>query len=170
MNLIKIHESEMIFGSFQEDYCFQIEKSKTYTEIQNSIKIAEFLLLKPQKQQVWIIEAKKSSPRPETKLNFDKFVAEIGEKMTNALILTLAMCLKRHSNWQELPNEFKKMDLTTIQFKCILVIKGHQQAWLPPLQDALQKALRPTIKILSLAPNSVVVINDTKAKELKIIL
>jgi hypothetical protein len=170
MNQIIIKESDMNFGIFQKDCCFQIEKSDTYLKIKkDGIKIAEFLLIKPQKNQVWIIEAKKSSPRPETQPNFDDFIAEISEKMTNALMLTLAMRLQRHSTWEELPDKFKEIDLITIKFKCFLVIKGHNEAWLPPLQDALRKALQKIIKTLGLEPNSVSVINDVIAQKYQLL-
>jgi len=167
MNLITIKESNMIFGEFDQDFCFEIEKSATYKKLQNYIKIADFLWLKPKKnkKQIWIIEAKESSPDPKNKEKFEQSINDICEKMINSLMLTLAMCLKRHSDWQELPLEFQKLDLTTIQFKCILVIKGHEEKWLPPLQDALKKQLQAPIKTFALDINGVVVINDEKAQK-----
>ena len=51
------------------------------------------------------------------------------------------------------------------RFCFILIIKGHQEAWLPPLQDALKKALKPLTKIWNLPPTAVVVLNDTLAQE-----
>ncbi len=113
---------------------------------------------------VWIVEAKQSSPRPETQPNFDDFLLEIQEKLTNALTLSVATWLKRHSTYEELPNSFQTLDLKKASFRLILVIKGHQEAWLPPLQDALKKALNPTIKTWNLSATSVVVLNDTMAR------
>ena len=110
------------------------------------------------------MEAKQSSPRRESQPNFDAFILEIQEKLTNALTLTVATCLKRHSTHEELPNFFQTLDLKKANFRLILVIKGHQEAWLPPLQDALKKALNPTIKTWNLSATSVVVLNDAMAK------
>lgn len=160
-----IIESGMTFGPYPEGDSFYIEKSATYQKIQQGVKIAEFLLLHSQDDSiVWIVEAKQSSPRPETQPNFDNFLLEIQEKLTNALTLTVATCLKRHSTWGELPNSFQTLDLQKVDFRLILVIKGHQEAWLPPLQDALKKALNPTIKTWNLSATSVVVLNDTMAR------
>lgn len=160
-----IIESGMTFGPYPEGDCFYIEKSETYQKIKQGVKIAEFLLLHSQDDSiVWIVEAKQSSPRPETQPNFDDFLLEIQEKLTNALTLTVATCLKRHSTWGELPNSFQTLDLEKASFRLILVIKGHQEAWLPPLQDALKKALNPTIKTWNLSATSVVVLNDTMAR------
>jgi len=160
-----ISESGMRFGPYPEGHCFYIEKSETYQKIKEGVKIAEFLLLHSQDDSiVWIVEAKQSSPRPETQPNFDDFLLEIQEKLTNALTLSVATCLKRHSTYEELPNSFQTLDLEKASFRLILVIKGHQEAWLPPLQDALKKALNPTIKTWNLSATSVVVLNDTMAR------
>lgn len=160
-----IIESGMTFGPYPEGHCFYIEKSETYQKIKEGVKIAEFLLLHSQDDSiVWIVEAKQSSPRPETQPTFDDFLLEIQEKLTNALTLSVATCLKRHSTYEELPNSFQTLDLEKASFRLILVIKGHQEAWLPPLQDALKKALNPTIKTWNLSATSVVVLNDTMAR------
>jgi hypothetical protein len=160
-----IIESGMTFGPYPEGDCFYIEKSETYQKIKEGVKIAEFLLLHSQDDSiVWIVEAKQSSPRPETQPNFDDFLLAIQEKLTNALTLSVATCLKRHSTYEELPNSFQTLDLEKASFRLILVIKGHQEAWLPPLQDALKKALNPTIKTWKLSATSVVVLNDTMAR------
>lgn len=165
-----IIESGMTFGPYPEGDCFYIEKSATYQKIKQGVKIAEFLLLHSQDDSiVWIVEAKQSSPRPETQPNFDEFLLEIQEKLTNALTLTVATCLKRHSTWGELPNSFQTLDLKKASFRLILVIKGHQEKWLPPLKEALEKALKPTIKTWNLSAPSVVVLNDTMARARKLI-
>jgi hypothetical protein len=160
-----ISESGMTFGPYPEGHCFYIEKSKTYQKIKEGVKIAEFLLLHSQDESiVWIVEAKQSSPRPENQPNFDAFILEIQEKLTNALTLSVATCLKRHSTYEELPNSFQTLDLKKASFRLILVINGHPEEWLPPLQDALKKALKPTIKTWNLSATSVVVLNDKMAR------
>jgi len=160
-----ISESGMTFGPYPEGHCFYIEKSQTYQKIKEGVKIAEFLLLHSQDESiVWIVEAKQSSPRPENQPNFDAFILEIQEKLTNALTLSVATCLKRHSTYEELPNSFQTLDLKKASFRLILVINGHPEEWLPPLQDALKKALKPTIKTWNLSATSVVVLNDKMAR------
>jgi hypothetical protein len=165
-----IIESGMTFGPYPEGDCFYIEKSETYQKIKEGVKIAEFLLLHSQyKSIVWIVEAKSSSPRPEPTPNFDRFIAGIREKWTNALTLSVATCLKRHSTWEELPNSFQTLDLKKVDFRLILVINGHPKEWLAPLQEALKKELKPTIKTWNLSATSVVVLNETMAREQKLI-
>ncbi|MDL2268731.1 hypothetical protein LJC71_02330 [Desulfosarcina sp. OttesenSCG-928-A07] len=169
-----IVESGMKFGPYPEGQCFYIEKSACYAAIQDHIQMAEFLLLRTKNGKppvLWIVEAKSSTPRPQIQPNFDNFISEIREKLINAFSLGWASCLKRHQIAKtELPEAFKALDLSQTDVKFVLVIKGHEDAWLPPLQDALRIALRSTVKAWAFGPTSVVVINDALAKQYGLIL
>ena len=173
MTTRSIVESGMTFGPYPADHCFHIEKSKTYAAIQSGVKVAEFLLLRMDSGKapvLWVVEAKSSSPRPENQPNFDAFIAEVREKLVNAFSLGWASCLKRHQQADaELPEPFKKLDLSRSDVRFILVINGHPKSWLPPLQEALQRALYSTIKTWRFAPTSVTVINEVLAKQYNLI-
>jgi len=175
MNMLEFEESEMTFGPFPECDCYWIEKSALHKSVneksqkEDGIKIVEFLLLRNQPDrevQIWIVEAKSSSPRPETQPNFDGFIKEIYDKFVCSFSLCLAACLKRHPCFDtELPDSFRNIDLSTINFKFVLVINGHKDRWLQPLKAYLNRALRVTIKIWGLSPNPVSVYNDEMAKK-----
>lgn len=169
MTMEGIVESGMTFGPYPDGHCFHIERSATYNQIQQDVQVAEFLLLRLHQDRpaaVWIIEAKSSSPRQGTQPQFDQFIAEIREKLANTLAIGLAARLGRHAAASaELPDAFKTLDLATTDFRLILVINGHQKAWLAPLQDALSKALRSTVKAWALPPSAVLVINDGLARK-----
>ena len=166
-------ESEMTFGPYADGHCFRVELSDTYRAIQDRVQIAEFLLLRTQADGphfIWIVEAKQSSPRPETQPNFNDFVGEIRDKLANALAVGVASILKRHPPAAaELPELFKVLDLTTIGIRLVLIINGHQKSWLQPLQDALRSALHATVQSWALGPNAVVVINHEDAKRFGLI-
>lgn len=168
-----IVESGMTFGPYPEGDCFYIEKSQIYQKIHDGVKIAEFLLLyrktKNSQPIIWMIEAKSSSPRPENKGDLEKYIGEIREKFLNALLLFTAMNLHRHDSFSEYPQKFQKLDLQKTNIRFILIIKGHQDDWLPPLQEALGKTLKPIVKLWKLPPSSVAVFNDTLAQEYGII-
>lgn len=168
MTPLNIIESGMTFGPFPDDHCFYIEKSSAYQKIQHGVQMAEFLFLMQKEGKsplVWIVEAKSSTPRPATQPNFSEFINEIREKLSNALTLGVAACLKRHSAAEaELPEPFKTLDLSAACFRLVLVISGHKDEWLPPLQDALQAALHSTVKTWAIPEPAVVVINDGLAR------
>ncbi|HRT58608.1 MAG TPA: hypothetical protein P5038_18440 [Candidatus Paceibacterota bacterium] len=170
--MISFTESGMIFGPYAETDFFGIEKCATYGAIQDGVKMAEFLLIRetPQKPPcvccVWIVEAKSSSPQPKTQPEFDGYIADIKDKLTNGLSLCFASVLKRHPNTlAEWPDKYRDLELSTAGFRLVLVINGHQLDWLPPLQDALRRALHPTAKTWALDPNAVVVLNHEGARQ-----
>ena len=111
------------------------------------------------------------APRPETQPNFTEFIDEIRAKLTNGFLLGVAARLQRHSvAANELPHSFKALDLQLLGFRFVLVINGHKEEWLVPLQDALSLALKPVIKTWALPPTSVVVLNHEPAQRHGLIL
>jgi len=173
MTMMSFDESGMTFGPYDEDYCFRVEVSKTYRAIQSNLQMAEFLLLRTQVGAppfVWIVEAKQSSPKPETQPNFNEFISEIRDKLTNALSVGVASILERHpKTYAELPSLFKTLDLSAAEFRLVLIINGHRKEWLQPLQDAFRRALHSTSQTWALGPNAVVVINHEDAKRFGLI-
>ncbi|MBI5557405.1 MAG: hypothetical protein HY885_07180 [Deltaproteobacteria bacterium] len=169
-----IVESGMTFGPYPEGYCFYIEKSKTYKNIGEGVRIAEFLLLRAESGRppvIWVVEAKSSTPRHVTQPDFDGFIAEIRDKLVNAFSLGLASCLKRHpAASEELPEPFGALDLSKVGVRFVLVINGHQEGWLPPIKDALEKSLRAAVKTWALSPTPVVVFNEALARQYGLIL
>lgn len=163
-----IIESDMTFGPYPAGQCFYIEKSACYEKVQEGVQMAEFLLLKQQQQgpTVWVVEAKSSSPRPETQPNFAEFIDEIRVKLTNGFLLAVAARLQRHPAAEsELPDAFQTLDLRTHGFRFVLVINGHKQEWLAPLQSALAQALKPVVKTWALPATSVAVLNHELAEK-----
>jgi len=173
--MITITESGMTFGPFADTHCFQIEGSTLHESAQPGIQIAEFLLVRDGQvnspPQVWIVEAKSSTPDPGSPLpgaaeTFSAFIEEMRDKLLNALTLGVTACIDRHANsGQVLPNAFKGLPLNQTLFRLVLVVNGHKAEWLPPLQDALTQALRVTSRTWDLGAGSVVVINDALARQ-----
>ncbi len=166
-------ESGMTFGPYADGHCFHVEQSETYKAIHDGVKMAEFLLLRSQADSpplVWIVEAKNSSPLPETQPDFPDFIGEIRDKLTSALTVGVACILNRHTTAAaELPEVLKSLDLAVSEFRLVLIINGHQKAWLPPLQEALRCALHATTKTWALGPNAVAVINHEDARRFGLI-
>lgn len=162
-----IVESEMTFGPFSESECFHIEKCPTYKCLGDGVKMVEFVLNRPNSQQepvLYFVEAKHSSPRPQNQGDFSEFISEISEKMINGVSLFFAAILKRHGASEALlPASMPSIDLSRCNVRCILVIHGHAQEWLPPIQDALRKSLLSMTKTWNFGPSSIVVLNEALA-------
>lgn len=166
---VTINESNMTFGPFPKDDCYELEESAIYKRIQQGVMIPEFALIqRPAEKPIRIIfvEAKSSAPRPKTG-NFDVFIDEIRQKMSNGLQTVWAACLNRHEEAPvDLPAGFRDLDLRE-DYRFILIINGHEDSWIQPLQDALNAAMGSFIK--TIGKLSVVVINDKRAKKLNLI-
>ena len=170
MAMVSIPESGMNFGPFDEEHLFYIEKCKAILEINKKsagIRVAEFLYLQNKNHQITIsiIEAKTNAPKQS-----DDYINEIKEKLANSLALFVSFYLKRHLEGDaELPESFKQLDISKVQFNLILVIKNSDKALLPPLNDKLKKVLNATVKIWKLDLNHVKVINEEIAKRQKLV-
>ncbi|MBS2904951.1 hypothetical protein KFV96_27945, partial [Klebsiella pneumoniae] len=104
----------------------------------NGIKVVEFILLSKE-NELSFIEAKSSSPKPvkDNIIRFNEFINEISDKFIHSFNLYYSAILQRCKECEELNASFMNLDNSQINFKFILVIKGHRTEWLMPLSDAL---------------------------------
>lgn len=168
MTTAAIIESGMTFGPYPAGQCFHIEKSDGYKNVQDGVRMAEFLLLRQQERgpTVWVVEAKSSCPR-----DFTTYMDEIRTKLVNAFLLGVAACIGRHPPVNdELPQTFKDLDLKSTSFRFVLVIKGVPEYHLEVLQNALGAQLKPLIKTWAMPPTSVMVLNEELAQKHALIL
>ena len=163
-----IIESGMPFD-FADQTGFRLEDSDTHKAVQPGVKIADFLYLCKNDTVVWCVEAKSSSPHPNTQPDFEEFISDVKNQLLNAFSLYFAMRLDRHATAGELPPTFKIPELARVGIQFVLIIAGHPQDWLPPLKEALYKELYPTIRTWNLGSNPVIVLNDELAREYRLI-
>ena len=160
---IYFNESGMRFGPYHKDQVFDIEHSRLYASISHAdVKTVEFVFLRNDSSLTFeVVEAKSSAPK-ET----DEFTREIREKFVNTITLCWATVLKRHPRFhEELPLRIREMNLPQVRVRLILVIKNHQWDWLPPVQDALRKAMRSTMKTWGFLHDDVLVFNEEMARQ-----
>lgn len=165
--MIQINESNMIFGDFEENKVFQIEKSTLQQKAGNGIKVVEFILISNE-NELSFIEAKSSSPRPvkDNYVRFNEFIKEISDKFIHSFNLYYSAIMKRNINYTEINNRFFELDNKKLKFKFILVIKGHKTEWLMPLSDALKEKLSYHNTIWK---SQVIVMNDVLAEQYNLI-
>ncbi|MCM8712099.1 hypothetical protein M2651_13950 [Clostridium sp. SYSU_GA19001] len=165
--MVQIIESNMIFGDFEEDKVFEIEKSKLHGKVGNGIKTVEFLLLRSE-NELNFVEAKSSSPRPtkQNTIRFNEFIDEISDKFIHSFNLFYSAILGRNKVYGELDNNFFELDNSGIKFKFILVIKGHDIEWLLPISEALKRKLSYQNTIWK---SEVVVMNDKFANKYNLV-
>jgi len=169
MAMKTVKESGMEFGPFDDNFLYEIEHSDLHKSVGEGIKIAEFIFYEDRSECFWIIEAKSSSPRPASSEDFSRFIREIEEKLTNALFLLNSALLERHRR-PDIPTTFVSVGLNMANYKFILVIREHAKGWLPPLQDAMNRALSRYVKTWNISPMSMLVLNDDMAKSRNMII
>lgn len=162
---ITIPESGMKFGPYEETNVFHVEKSRLYKLLGEYVKTIEFILCKSDRE-IYLIEAKSSSPQPSNQEDFDDFILKIHEKFAHSIDLLFAILLKRMLDDNgEIPSCICDAN-SQVDIKLILVINGHKIDWLSPINNAINQKLRRQIKTWNL---EVVVMNEQLAHENQLI-
>lgn len=156
----------MVLGPFDDTRVFNIEKSKMFNRC-NGIKPVEFVYLK-KKYMLIFVEAKSSSAikRAGNEKNYEKFIQEILQKFEDSFQLYMAGLFKRKPGYEEIGVELLRADYTKMNFRFMLIINGHEDTWLPPLQQELSERMK---RFRSIWSSEVIVMNDKMAREYNMI-
>jgi hypothetical protein len=142
-----INESGLLFGDYNDDDVFHIEKSQIYKDLDDCSKTVEFVL-RISTDAIYFIEAKRSSPQPGNEKDFNAFINEISGKIEHSMDIFFALIVERMKDTKgEFPCSFQRVDYSRINITALLVINDHEIGWLPPIKDALTKKLKRIIKI-----------------------
>lgn len=160
-------ESFMKF-SFADDDVFRIEKDELVCGC-SGLKACEcVVLISP---RIAFIEAKPSTPNPNSGERFNEFIDDIKQKSTDSL--NLFEGIKTGHLGEEalmrLPLNLRNAEIHTNDYLIYLIVHGHRLDWLSGLQDALREALRDVIKEWNLRDSNVKALNEEIAKELHLI-
>lgn len=164
--MVKITESKMVFGPYDEEDVFEIEKSELNQMAGEGINTVEFMLVRDI-SKVLFIEAKSSTPRESTnKERFDEFIEEIREKFIHSFELFHALRCRRYETITKIGSNLENMDWEKSEIKFVFVIHGHHIEWLPPIREALLKEMESFSKIWK---SDVIVLNDEMAMKRNLI-
>lgn len=157
-------ESNMKF-SYDDGESFLIEQSDIVAD-HDSLKVCEVFALINGK--FTMIEAKSSSPQPKNKEKFDEYIAGIGQKFLDTLLMFNAIMLKRHEKdyKSELPLDIQSQDLGRMRYALYLIVHGNATEWMIPIQEALKSHLRHILCAWNIPDVSVYALNheDAQAK------
>lgn len=169
MGLVQSIESNMTF-QYDSDYGYRIDALPFYTKMSSEyhVKDCDFVLLNKKHNQLWFIEAKSSTPHPHTNSGeFVNFIDEIVGKFNDSIMLYFAMQLNLSKTpLSLLSNKFQPFQEQATRL--ILVINGFDAAWLPHVQDKLNKRCKKYRWLANV--QDIVVINDDLARKYKLIL
>ena len=142
MKVKPFEESGMLFGGFEDENCFLIEKTELYQKHFRPRKIssADFILLRPGQTQkesrLLIIEAKKTLATKGTR-RFQNTLSQIANQFMHSLYLALGIWFDGHKNKVKPPNNFAHFFEKGQQVVLVLVIK-HRKHDLKFIEDTLK--------------------------------
>lgn len=143
---IVIQESGLSFGEYDKTDCFNIEKSTVYKSLGSNVRVIEFIL-RHKNDEILMIEAKSSSPKPGNNNNFDKFIEEIGDKFAHSIDLFFSLIIGRLGDQEtDMPEYFRTADYSVAKITMLLVINWHEISRLSPISEALRRKLKRQMK------------------------
>jgi len=167
---MRIQESGMIFGDFDEANCFHIEKLDVYNRelSHHGVKSVEFILYRPEKRKLLFVEAKSSLPIREKKGWFSGEITRISQKFMDSLQMACSMWLGGHNDKAKLPDNYANFFGRGIKIVFILVIKKHKYDLdLLYIADAIKEELLKEQRIWNF---SVLALNEARARENNLII
>ena len=138
---MEVVESFMQFSFNDEDFFF-IENDPLVHDIH---KTCEFVVLVD--EHTLLIEAKSSAPHPKSKEDFNDFLLEIRQKFEQALSIFVGIKNNEYGEeaFDRLPIHLREVNLDLNSYVLYLIIHGHDDSWMPGLQDSLKEALRDVV-------------------------
>jgi len=161
-------ESYMKF-SFEDDSLFRIEEDELVTS-REGVKACECVVSLG--SNAALIEAKSSSPKPQSGEKYQAFMQEIEEKISSSLALFRRI---RNGEFGEkalkrLPPKLRDHPVGGGKYAVYLIVHGNEIEWMPGLQDALREFLRSVIEEWGISDSNVKALNQEMALALHLIV
>lgn len=163
---MEVVESFMQFSFNDEDFFF-IENDPLVHDIH---KTCEFVVLVD--EHTLLIEAKSSAPHPKSKEDFNDFLVEIRQKFEQALSIFVGIKNNEYGEeaFNRLPIHLREVKLDLNSYVLYLIIHGHDDSWMPGLQDSLKEALRDVVAKWQIPDSNIKALNHEMAMQLHLIV
>lgn len=135
-------ESEMRFV-FDEEQVLLLEKQSFFARMQD-VRACDFVSLQKRKpgSRLLFIEAKSSAPKQSDPL--EQYLQEIYEKFWHSLLLYIGVLYDRFGTGPvDMPKDISNKNNLRRKITCVLVVRRHKREWLPLLQEALRRKIKP---------------------------
>jgi len=157
---MRISESDMLFGDFDEANCFWIEKTDIYQRFSGKgIKCVEFVLLRPEIRDLLFVEGRSSLPAQANVERYNEEISEISQKFMDSLQLTCGIWFGEHNRKVDVPRNCNSFLSYGTQIKFILVIKNRRGK----LASIAERIKREILREYKLWGFKVIVMNEELA-------
>lgn len=162
---VKIQESGVLFGDFELDDLFQIEKSTAVDSLGECICKVEFVFHQELAKRVVFLEAKSSYPR-----KADDFFQEIKSKMLHSLTIWFAAVAGRHTNIKpEMGIALQKSTMLKKPIHFVLVVPDMPSEHCIGATDKFRQCLNLERRLWNIQDNHILALNTEKAKKFGLI-
>ena len=163
---MQIHESDMLFGEFDETECYHIDKEGGYYKTKLSgygVKSVDFILHRKNRNKLLLVEARKSIAGTDNMHRcLDSEIADISQKFMDSLQLVLGIWIGSHKKKNAKPPlNFDNFIGIGKSIVFVLVVKNMPSS-LTYIEDEIYRHLRKENKIWRF---DVKVFNESFAEE-----
>ena len=138
---MRIYESDMVFGDFNEADCFHIEQTDIRKRLASrGVKSVEFVLSQPMEKRILFVEAKSTLPSANNIERFEEEINDISQKFMDSLSLTCGIWFGSHNSEVTAPDNREQFFSYGTQIVFILVIKSRKRD-LPHIEDMIKRQL-----------------------------
>lgn len=158
---VQIQESGVLFGDFELEDFFQIEKSTSVDSLGDGIRKVEFIVHQEHAKRVVFLEAKSSYPR-----KADDFFQEIKAKMLHSLTILFATVAGRHTDIKpEMGRALQKTAMLKKPIHFVLVVPSMPSEHCIGATDKFRQFLNLERRLWNIQDNHIRVLNTEKAKK-----
>jgi len=141
---VRFHEvnSELWLGDFDAENCFRLEDENHYDKVlkHQSIQTVDFILHRPDKATLFLVEAKRSLY--ESRKGFDNDIKNYTRQFVDGLTLVCSTWLGGHSGKINLPEGIQHFFKHSGKVVLVLVVKYCKKNELNNFEDAIKKHFR----------------------------
>jgi len=158
---VQIEESGLLFGDFEAEDLFQIEKSTAVSNLGDGICKVEFVYHQEQTKRIVFLEAKSSYPR-----QADDFFKEIKAKMLHSLAVWFTAVVGRHTAIKpEMGTNLQKTALLKKPIHFVLVVPNMPSEHCIGATDKFRQCFSLERRLWNIKDSDIRVINTEKAKK-----
>jgi len=164
---MRIAEDGLIFGDYNADDCFHIEKTDVYVRLSGKgVKSVEFILHQPDDRKLLFVEGKSTLPAKGNADAFNEEVTVISQKFMDSLQLACGIWFGEHNQEVEMPKNAENFFKFGEQIVFVLVIKN-RKGNLIYIADKIKQLLSREHRLWRF---EVLVLNENDAQRKKLVI
>jgi hypothetical protein len=163
---MRIIEGDLTFGDFDDENFFHIEKTNIYETLSvKGVKSVEFLLNKPEKNELLFVEGKTTLPSKGNLERYNEEIADISKKFLDSMQLAIGIWFGSHNPSVDAPLNKESFFAYGKQVIFVLVIKNRKGKF-TAIEERIKREIHREYKLMGF---KVRVLNEELATKARLI-